>query len=139
MNPSTIGGGRIKWPRSISHLFTIVQLDDDSDEELRIILNSLFQPELSKETISMSQLDTLFDLHTSLKELGREGTIGRTGGPSELNLRDLSKFCDVVHGSIDSQLSHYQRIGQSMVVHAKVRSGGLRLSVSRTRRFRPSL
>ncbi|CAF5134072.1 unnamed protein product, partial [Rotaria sp. Silwood1] len=35
MNPSTIGGGRSKLPRSISNLFTIVQLDDYSEEELR--------------------------------------------------------------------------------------------------------
>ena len=108
MNPSTIGGGRTKLPRSISNLFTIVQLDDYSENELRIILNSLFQQELTKESISMSQLDALFDLHTSLKELVRQGTIGRTGGPYELNLRDLSKFRDVFRGSIESQLFHYQ-------------------------------
>ena len=40
----------------------------------------------------------------------REGTIGRTGGPDELNLRDLSKFRDVFRGSIDSQLFHYQYV-----------------------------
>ncbi|CAF4496215.1 unnamed protein product, partial [Rotaria sp. Silwood2] len=108
MNPSTIGGGRNKLPRSISNLFTIVQLDDYSATELRIILNSLFQQELTKDNISMSQLDALFDLHTSLKELVRQGTIGRTGGPYELNLRDLSKFRDVFRGSIESQLFHYQ-------------------------------
>ena len=45
MDSSTIGRGRTKLSRSISNLFTIVQLDDYSEEELRIILNSLFQSE----------------------------------------------------------------------------------------------
>ncbi|CAF4694006.1 unnamed protein product, partial [Rotaria sp. Silwood1] len=111
MNPSTIGGGRSKLPRSISNLFTIVQLDDYSEEELRIILNQIFKKELNDDkTITMSQIESLFDMHTSLKLLVREGTLGRTGGPYELNLRDLSKFRDVFRGSIKSQLFHYQYI-----------------------------
>ncbi|CAF1151526.1 unnamed protein product, partial [Rotaria sordida] len=111
MNPSTIGGGRSKLPRSISNLFTIVQLDDYSEEELRIILNKIFNQELNEDkTITMSQIELLFDMHTSLKLLVREGTLGRTGGPYELNLRDLTKFRDIFRGSIKSQLFHYQYI-----------------------------
>ncbi|CAF4264296.1 unnamed protein product, partial [Rotaria sordida] len=111
MNPSTIGGGRSKLPRSISNLFTIVQLDDYSEEELRIILNKIFNQELNEDkTITMSQIELLFDMHTSLKLLVREGSLGRTGGPYELNLRDLTKFRDIFRGSIKSQLFHYQYI-----------------------------
>ncbi|CAF3688580.1 unnamed protein product [Rotaria sp. Silwood1] len=108
MNPSMIGGGRSKLPRSISNLFTIVQLDDYSQKELRIILNRLFVHDLDEKNINMDQLDALFQTHTSLKVLVRQGTLGRTGGPYELNLRDLSKFRDIFRGSIDSQLFHYQ-------------------------------
>ncbi|CAF1101764.1 unnamed protein product, partial [Didymodactylos carnosus] len=88
MNPSAIGGGRNKLPRSINNLFTIVQLDDYSEIELRIILNRLFIHDLKEKNINMEQLDGLFDMHTSLKALVRQGTLGRTGGPYELNLHD---------------------------------------------------
>ncbi|CAF5108400.1 unnamed protein product, partial [Rotaria magnacalcarata] len=108
MNPSTIGGGRSKLPRSISNLFSIVQLDDYSENELRMILLRLFAHDLKENNINMNQLDALFDTHISLKVLVRQGNLGRTGGPYELNLRDLSKFRDVFRGSIESQLFHYQ-------------------------------
>ena len=108
MNPSTVGGGRSKLPRSISNLFTVVQLDDYSENELRIILLRLFAHDLKEQNINMDQLDALFDTHVSLKVLVRQGHVGRIGGPYELNLRDLSKFRDVFRGSIDSQLFHYK-------------------------------
>ncbi|CAF4763759.1 unnamed protein product, partial [Rotaria sp. Silwood1] len=110
MNPSTIGGGRNKLPRSISNLFTIVKLDEYSEDELRVILIGKFSQALSGNKINMSQLDEIFDLHTSIKVLVRDGKLGRTGGPYEFNLRDLTKFRDVFTGSIDTQLSHYQYI-----------------------------
>ncbi|CAF4499017.1 unnamed protein product, partial [Rotaria sp. Silwood2] len=108
MNPSTIGGGRSKLPRSINNLFTIVQLDDYSEEELRIILDQLFSLDLKKNNITMKDLDALFDMHISLKLQISEGSLGRTGGPYTVNLRDLAKFRDVFRHSIDNQLCHYQ-------------------------------
>ncbi|CAF3506451.1 unnamed protein product [Rotaria sp. Silwood1] len=108
MNPSTIGGGRSKLPSSINNLFTIVHVDDYTDDELRIILNQLFLYDLEKKNIDMTQLDQLFDTHVSFKACIGEGVLGRTGGPYKLNLRDLSKFRDVFRHSIDNQMSHYE-------------------------------
>ncbi|CAF4262361.1 unnamed protein product, partial [Rotaria sp. Silwood2] len=108
MNPSTVGGGRNKLPNSIGNLFTIVQLEQYSTAELRLILNGDFQDKLEEKKIDMSQLDAAFGMHCALKTLVQEGKIGRTGGPYELNLRDLTKFRDVFCGSIDSQLFHYR-------------------------------
>ena len=110
MNPSTMIDGRSQLPRSIRNLFTIIQLDEYSEIELRLIFNRLFAYDLQEKNITMEQLDALFDMHTSLKVLVRQGQLGRTGGPYELNLRDLTKFRDVFRGSIDSQLFHYQYI-----------------------------
>ena len=108
MNPSTIGGGRNKLPRSISNLFTIVQLDEYSPEELHVILIGEFLEELKEKKINMDQLEDVFRMHRSIKASVREGKLGRTGGPYEVNLRDLSKFHNVFHDSIDTQLFHYQ-------------------------------
>ncbi|CAF1361581.1 unnamed protein product [Adineta steineri] len=108
MNPTTIGGGRSKLPRSISNLFTTVQLDDYSEDELRAILNSLFNDELVEDNITEEHLKTLFDLHITLKQKINEGQLGRTGGPYEMNLRDLSKFHDIFRGCIKDQIFHYR-------------------------------
>ncbi|CAF1499820.1 unnamed protein product [Didymodactylos carnosus] len=110
MNPSTIGG---KLLRSIYNLFTIVTLDDYSDDELYLILHRLFTGDLENRTIDMNRLDALFNIHTSLKLRVRQGTLERIGGSYELNLYDLSKFRDVFRGSIVRQLFHYQYINTS--------------------------
>ncbi|CAF3665321.1 unnamed protein product [Rotaria sp. Silwood1] len=108
MNPSTICGGRTKLPRSISNLFTIVQLEEYSTEELRLILNGEFTRELAQGKINMDHLDAVFAMHMFLKKMVDDGQLGRVGGPYELNLRDLAKFHDVFQHSIDSQISHYR-------------------------------
>ncbi|CAF3786308.1 unnamed protein product [Rotaria socialis] len=108
MNPSTAGGGRSKLPRSINNLFTIVQIDDYSEEELRIILNQLFSFDLEHNNINMAQLDQIFNMHVAFKLRISEGALGRTDEPYKINLRDLSKLRDVFRHSIDNQLSHYE-------------------------------
>ncbi|CAF3680158.1 unnamed protein product [Rotaria sp. Silwood1] len=109
MNPTTIGGGRSKLPRSISNLFTTVQLDDYDNDELGAILQSLFDYDVEQEkTITRDHLKTLFELHTSLKQEVNQGLLGRTGGPYEMNLRDLSKFRDIFRGCIKDQIFHYR-------------------------------
>ncbi|CAF1360682.1 unnamed protein product [Adineta steineri] len=108
MNPTTIGGGRSKLPRSISNLFTTVQLDDYSEDELRAILDSLFNDDLVEDNITEEHLKTLFNLHITLKQKINEGQLGRTGGPYEMNLRDLSKFRDIFRGCIKDQIFHYR-------------------------------
>ncbi|CAF1142018.1 unnamed protein product, partial [Didymodactylos carnosus] len=108
MNPTTIGGGRSKLPRSISNLFTIVQLEDYNNDELSAILRSLFNDDLEEENIAEDHLKTLFNLHTTLKQKINKGQLGRTGGPYEMNLRDLSKFRDIFRGCIKDQIFHYR-------------------------------
>ncbi|CAF0986919.1 unnamed protein product [Didymodactylos carnosus] len=108
MNPTTIGGGRSKLPRSISNLFTTVQLEDYNNDELSAILGSLFDDDLEEENITEDHLKTLFNLHTTLKQKINEGQLGRTGGPYEMNLRDLSKFRDIFRGCIKDQIFHYR-------------------------------
>ncbi|CAF3117103.1 unnamed protein product [Rotaria sp. Silwood2] len=110
MNPATIGGGRSKLPRSVSNLFSIVQLEDYSEDELRTILDNLFRFEQIDKTIDAEQLDRVYALQKTLKEDVRDGKVGRTGGPYELNLRDLSKFRDVFRGSISNQMHHFKYI-----------------------------
>ncbi|CAF4794749.1 unnamed protein product, partial [Rotaria sp. Silwood1] len=110
MNPATIGGGRSKLPRSISNLFTIVQLEDYKDDELRIILSDLFRIDIHQLTIDNEQLSKIFELHKEIKRDVEQGIIGSMGGPYEMNLRDLSKFRDVFRGSIRNQMHHYQYI-----------------------------
>ncbi|CAF0973740.1 unnamed protein product [Adineta steineri] len=110
MNPSTIGGGRSRLPRSISNLFTIVQVNDYTEDELRMILHKLFLTEIINNRITVKQLDALFDMQVSFKLHLSEGLIGRTGGPYSVNLRDLSKFRDVYYHCIKSQLEHYRSL-----------------------------
>ena len=108
MNPTTIGGGRSKLPRSISNLFTTVQLKDYNDDELYVILKSLFNDDLKEKIITEDHLKTLFSLHKTIKKKINEGLLGRTGGPYEMNLRDLSKFRDIFRGCIKDQIFHYR-------------------------------
>ncbi|CAF1367770.1 unnamed protein product, partial [Rotaria sordida] len=111
MNPTKmVGGSRKQLPRSIQNLFTIVRLEDYNEPELRIILNNLFREEFGKKTIDVSELDRLFKLHFALKREIQQGHLGTTGGPFELNLRDLTKFRDVFCSSIQNQLTHYRYV-----------------------------
>ncbi|CAF3117064.1 unnamed protein product [Rotaria sp. Silwood2] len=109
MNPATIGGGRSKLPRSISNLFTTVQLENYKESELSIIVFDLFRSDIGK-TIDEKQVSEIFELHKDIKKHVEQGIIGSMGGPYEMNLRDLSKFRDVFRGSIENQMHHFQYI-----------------------------
>lgn len=107
MNPSSIGGGRSRLPRSISNLFASVHLEQSTQEEVRVILEYMFGEELQNGSLSQSQLDSLFYLHCTIKGKIENGEIGRVGGPYEINLRDLAKVRDVLSGNSNDQKYHY--------------------------------
>lgn len=107
MNPSTIGGGRSKLPRSLDDQFQRVTLENMTDEELLLIVLQLAHrmrvlddgdnPQLN--TISSKMLTQVFEAQQQLQESISKRLIGHQGGPFALNLRDLEAFLAVLAGS----------------------------------------
>ncbi|CAF4810853.1 unnamed protein product, partial [Rotaria sp. Silwood1] len=119
MNPANIGGGRSRLPRSIFRMFTSVKLDPYDDIELQLIVTSVFSDLLpenkNSETtktgdwpiLTHEQLNQVFKLHKEIHKLVSSRDIGQTGGPHEINLRDLIKLCDVLRKNAPDLRDHY--------------------------------
>jgi midasin (ATPase involved in ribosome maturation) len=107
MNPASIGGGRSRLPRAISNLFASVYLEQSTPQEVRIILEYMFAKQLENKVLSQAQLMSLFELHCNIKGMIETNSIGRVGGPYEVNLRDLAKVRDVLAGNCNDQKYHY--------------------------------
>ncbi|CAF1634116.1 unnamed protein product [Rotaria magnacalcarata] len=119
MNPANIGGGRTRLPRSIVRMFTSVKLDPYDDIELKLIVETVFSDLLPENRNSQttpagdwpilthSQLDKVFELHKEIHKLVSSRDIGQTGGPHEINLRDLIKLCDVLRKNARDLRDHY--------------------------------
>eukprot|EP00899_Mesostigma_viride_P017508 jgi/Mesvir1/25759/Mv01936-RA.3 len=118
MNPASVGGSRNKLPRSVANLFMRVLLDEYPPEELRKILDGVYQDLLPETTSRGSlaadcvlvpkELDLLFKLHMDIKGRVARRELGRTGGPFELNLRDLTKLRDVLKNASKDLKHHYR-------------------------------
>jgi MoxR-like ATPase len=107
MNPISTGGGRVKLPRSIKTLFTTVTLDVYGNSELESIL-SFLAADLTGNHLTREHLDKVFLVHLEVKEKLARRELGRTGGPDDVNLRDLTKLLDIVRGNAKDQQYHNQ-------------------------------
>ena len=108
MNPVNIGGGRSKLPRSIENLFAIVKLEEYDSEELYMIIEDLFKNAISKHYLNKNHLKELYALHKEIKEKYSRREIGRHGGPYEFNLREISKFKDILENNAEDQIDHFK-------------------------------
>ncbi|CAM9430054.1 unnamed protein product, partial [Ectocarpus sp. 6 AP-2014] len=117
MNPTSVGGGRTRLPRSLKALFTTVMLDRFKDDELLEIINRSFALLLDASSpgggeedwgvITTSQLEKVYRLHRKIIDWVGQRDIGRSGGPFEFNLRDLIKLRDVLEGNAHNMHDHY--------------------------------
>ena len=97
MNPSSIGGGRTKLPRSIKNKFVMLYLNDYLDEELRVIVEGLFHGAVQQGHVSRGHVGKIFELHKEIQAAcSRRSEVGRVGGPYHFNLRDVIKLRDLV-------------------------------------------
>lgn len=108
MNPSNIGGGRSKLPLSIRNLFSILTIEKHTEVELRLIMTSLFTDLVTEQFMTEKQVDNLFYLYLKLKHMLDKGTIGRVGGPYDINLRDFTKLHDIIKNNFKDQVSHHE-------------------------------
>ncbi|CAM9111349.1 unnamed protein product, partial [Ectocarpus sp. 13 AM-2016] len=118
MNPTSVGGGRTRLPRSLQALFTTVILDRFKDDELLEIIKRSFALLLDASSpggdgedwgvITESQLEKVYNLHRKIIDWVGQRDIGRSGGPFEFNLRDLIKLRDVLDGNAHNMHDHYR-------------------------------
>lgn len=117
MNPSTIGGGRAKLPRSIANQFLHVCLSEASMEELDLISINMFFPAVTAKYMREDDRKMIGTLHKFLDKTFVEngGAGGRGGGPagatrdSRVNLRDLAKVRALIVGNMGDQLTIFRR------------------------------
>ena len=107
MNPSNIGGGRSKLPRSIRNLLTVVHLDEYDENELKIIVKKLFLDLVSENLITDTQVDKLFEFYLNLRKKIKNKDVGKVGGPYEVNLRDFTKLHDILKGNFKDQQNQH--------------------------------
>ncbi|GMH42204.1 hypothetical protein BSKO_10123 [Bryopsis sp. KO-2023] len=108
MNPASLGGGRSRLSRSFLSLFMVVHLEGHSDLELRAIMKSLFCEIVQRGYLKEQSLNDIFNLHVEIRGRVSRKEMGKSGGPYEFNLRDLTKVRDIVEGNIKNQMAHYQ-------------------------------
>ena len=113
MNPAAEGGGRTKLSRSIRNLFTAVELDPQSNDELFEILRKLFRDRISQDVVSEDSIHRLFDVFTKVQSLVEMGEIKIASRRQRFNLRDLVAVRDIVAGNVYDQLSHYKIVATS--------------------------
>ncbi len=147
MNPTSIGGNRVRLPRSIDGLFIKVVLGLYQPDELREIALTLFNEVLDRPTnllhsesgdlalsghwnfITEEQVERLLRLQETLVDRVSRRELGRSGGPFDFNLRDLIKFRDVLASNAVSLRSHFD-----FMVGGRVRTedSDIRLFILRT-------
>ncbi|KAK7081093.1 AAA ATPase midasin [Halocaridina rubra] len=90
-NPQHQGGARKGLPKSFLNRFTQVHVEPLSSSDLKFILQAMYA-NVSKDILSkMVEFNEILS-----RELLTEGIWGQKGGPWELNLRDLFRWCDVM-------------------------------------------
>ncbi|CAL4138118.1 unnamed protein product, partial [Meganyctiphanes norvegica] len=97
-NPQFQGGARKGLPKSFLNRFTQVHVEPLSSSDLEFILGSVY-PKLPSELVS-----NMVKFNAALvNEILEEKLWGQKGGPWELNLRDLFRWCDVLDQHQDSK------------------------------------
>ncbi|XP_052133380.1 midasin [Frankliniella occidentalis] len=100
-NPLNQGGARKGLPQSFLNRFTQVHMETLTSDDLEYICQALF-PSLPHELIKNM---VIFNEKAAF-ETGPGGKWGQRGGPWEMNLRDLSRWCEVtVWGSSSGALN----------------------------------
>ncbi|KAK8720293.1 hypothetical protein OTU49_013436 [Cherax quadricarinatus] len=97
-NPQHQGGARKGLPKSFLNRFTQVHVEALSSADLEFILSMMY-PDLPYEIIS-----NMVKFNQSIAEILNQGLWGICGGPWELNLRDMFRWCDIMikHQSSES-------------------------------------
>ena len=107
MNPSSVGGGRARLPRSVKSMFTTVVLEEYVSQELRMIMKGLFAEAVEEGLVSEEHISSMFSFHQAVQAKISSREIGRVGGPYELNLRDMTKVRDILQATMREHLCHY--------------------------------
>jgi MoxR-like ATPase len=113
MNPASVGGNRNALPRSVLSQFVRVKLLDFSPVELEMIVYSLCSPLVDNGDFTQEMTAMLLSFHRTLDELAREKKIGRKGGVSQFNLRDLKKVITLIAANFPSQRELFARLKDS--------------------------
>jgi midasin (ATPase involved in ribosome maturation) len=96
MNPTSIGGGREKLPRSTQTHFIQVQLAAFEKHELMHITISLLRSHLDASYLTPELIEKINEFHYEISEKARVRQIGRLGGPYDFNLRDIEKLSNLI-------------------------------------------
>lgn len=110
-NPLHEGGGRKGLPRSFLNRFSRVSLELLLPADLLMISSALY-PQIPPESLQC-MVATTTALHDAINT---KRAFGHTGGPWEFNLRDVTRWCDLLVGSSSSGASsaecaaHYARM-----------------------------
>lgn len=97
-NPQHQGGARKGLSRSFLNRFTQVHIEPLSAEDLEFILGNVYKDKLPSHDIRL-----MVEFNRQLVEAAERMEWGLVGGPWELNLRDLFRWCDLrLHESIPS-------------------------------------
>ncbi|WIA29986.1 hypothetical protein OEZ86_000084 [Tetradesmus obliquus] len=108
MNPASVGGGRSRLPRSVRNLFTAVQLQKPSAEEIKSITLDLFAECLNSGLLDQQHAACLLNFHTAAVTAAERRDLGRAGAAAEFNLRDLIKVRDIIWANMKDELHHIQ-------------------------------
>ena len=98
MNPTSVGGGRNRLPRSIASRFTRVVLSEPTEQEKALILLSEFASCIKNGYVTEAHVSAVHNFHKDVVAKLQAQQIGRTGGAQLFNLRDLIKV-DVCHAA----------------------------------------
>lgn len=104
MNPSSIGGGRSRLPRSVRNLFTAVQLEKPSEQEVQSIAVDIFSNCLSAGLLDQQHAAGLLDFHQAAAIAAERRDLGRGGTAAEFNLRDLIKVRDILWATMKDEV-----------------------------------
>ncbi len=96
MNPSSIGGGRGKLPRSTQTHFLQVHLAPFEIHEFEQITKSVLCPHLLPGYLTSRLIKKINIFHYEINEKARLRQIGRIGGPYDFNLRDIEKLSNLI-------------------------------------------
>ncbi len=89
-NPILEGGGRKGLPKSFLNRFTQIFIEGGSHADHIHILSSHFS------SIPRTILSSMVTFNDRIHRAVEDGSIGRSGGPWEFNLRDLFRWCDLL-------------------------------------------
>jgi hypothetical protein len=113
-NPSAVGGGRNKLPRSIRNLFTTVRLQEPSSQEVQSIALDMFAGCLMRGLLSHEHVTCLLCFHQAAVAAVESRDIGAgMGGKGLLTLRDVKKVRDILEANMKDELHSLAGVGDS--------------------------